>query len=182
MQTQQSRHLTQVKEKQPLKNETLLIMGGARCLWDDWMATTVENYDIMAVNFSALFLRTHVDHIFSMHSNILKVLKEFLHKQKPQPITHSNQAYDGVDRVWPYVLHNGSSGCYAATVGVALGYEQVILCGCPADNTGNFYDPTWHDDFFKKKRPVWELANDKYFEGKVFSMSGWTNELLGGPE
>lgn len=170
-------------------NSTLLIVGGAKCVWDDWMNITVENYDIMAINYTALFLGVPIHHIFSMHANILGPLRRFFYqdmgmgkKQPLMPVTHSCDSYDGVDEVWKFNLNGGSSGCYAAAVGVALGYDKIILCGCPADNTGNFYDPPWQDGFFKKCRPVWEFANEKYYEGKVFSMSGWTRKLLGGPE
>ncbi len=150
----------------------LLVVGAARRVWYD-LHDAPSNSDIMAINWTAMIFKT-VKHIASQHVEILKPLKELT-----GATTHSN--HEGADHIWDFNLNGGSSGCFGAAVGVALGYDKVILCGCPADNTGNFYDPPWLPGNFSHKRKVWKYAKENYFHGKVFSMSGWTRELLGGP-
>lgn len=70
---------------------------------------------------------------------------------------------------------SGSSALLGAQAAITiLGYEKVILCGCPLEGRngkGNAYDT------FRKG---WE-ANTKNVLGKVKSMSGWTAQLLGMP-
>lgn len=69
----------------------------------------------------------------------------------------------------------GSSALLGAQAAMTvLGYERIILCGCPLEGRngkGNSYES------FRKG---WETNRDKVL-GKVTSMSGWTAQLLGMP-
>ena len=81
-----------------------------------------------------------------------------------------------------------------------LGYDRVILCGCPLDASGYFEGESkkgraiGHDcrrvgDPSQNLHRTIENYRDKFaklakgeFKGKVFSMSGLTRKLLGEPE
>jgi hypothetical protein len=69
----------------------------------------------------------------------------------------------------------GSSALLGAQAALTvLGYERIILCGCPLtgmNGKGNNYETF---------RRGWETNRGKVI-GKVTSMSGWTAELLGKP-
>lgn len=75
----------------------------------------------------------------------------------------------------------GSSGLFAVKVAIAdLGYERAILCGIPMTiDQAHLTDPAlWNDapSFYAG----WRQALP-HIKGKVFSMSGWTKNLLGSP-
>lgn len=189
----------------------LLVVGGARCVWDDLAAFRELRIpaDVMGVNWTALFYPGVLHHMVSMHGPGLIYFAAFrrqfrgicvkghkgLHsgiqmftKEPEAFICHGPSAGTGIDRVWSpanafaTTMHGGSSGCYAAAIGLALEYDRVILAGCPADDTGNFYDPPWINDNFTGKRKVWEKADALVFKGRVKSMSGWTRKRFGAPE
>jgi len=87
----------------------------------------------------------------------------------------------------------GTSGLGACRVGLMLGYDDITLCGIPIDNSGHFFDPSWEKTNFQREiatkggrirgdgRRFWVNAKEKYFDGKVKSMSGYTKLLLGAP-
>ena len=94
--------------------------------------------------------------------------------------------------VWPWPGHGTSSlnGCYT---GLALGYDEIVLCGAPLDDSGHYFDPpTWHTNFVREIPDVdrggviqpryWSEAKARIFDGKVKSMSGRTRDLLGAPD
>lgn len=83
----------------------------------------------------------------------------------------------GVDIVEPYSPPIGRSGSSAMTgtlAAIRIGYENIVLCGCPL--TGNAPEGNPYEAF----RLGWEDRQDEVF-GKVKSMSGWTRGFLGGP-
>ena len=94
----------------------------------------------------------------------------------------STRAAPGVDFVYderPY--RNGTSGLYA--VGWILRSRPtalVYLAGVPIDDTPHFYDDKGLGDSLSSYQHFWQEALPR-LRGKVFSMSGWTRELLGDP-
>lgn len=86
----------------------------------------------------------------------------------------------------------------AARMLMQEGFEPVILCGCPMDSSGYFPgeedknyirhncarvgDPAqrMHSSIEKYRDKMAMLAKDE-FAGRVFSMSGYTREVLGAP-
>ena len=77
---------------------------------------------------------------------------------------------------------NMSSVFGAIYVGLAVGFERIILCGCPLDNTGHYYDPPGMETRFEE----WTLdylhtVGREAFRGRVLSMSGNTAKILGSP-
>jgi hypothetical protein len=81
---------------------------------------------------------------------------------------------------YPGMDSSASSGGYAAKIALEDGFDRVVLAGVPMD-TGNHFTrgKPWlqRDSFtkgFQKSIP--------HFAGRVRSVSGWTQELLGAPD
>lgn len=170
---------------------SLIILGGARCVWDDYNDAPSKGNDIMAVGHVGLFCPEPIKYIASMHREVLPSLQELRwhicrirwHRAE-RPETHgwSGVEFFGVDKSWydndfPVSPRGGSSGMFAALIGLYLGYDEIVLCGCPADETGNFYDVDCVNDDFRNKRKVWTGVPRK----KIRSMSGWTRDHFGAP-
>ena len=78
-------------------------------------------------------------------------------------------------------LPRGSSSYFAVVIGLALGYERIILAGVPLDAMGHFFCPQDPVDYWDYFGPAWEKAAKTIFQGRVKSLSGRTRELLGEP-
>lgn len=83
---------------------------------------------------------------------------------------------------------NGTSALPASHIGLLIGYDEVVLCGCPLDDSGHFFDPPWITSRFTREVPTiqhkgedvlayWVEAS-RVWKGRVTSMSGRTKELL----
>lgn len=69
----------------------------------------------------------------------------------------------------PYKSPTGSSALCGALAGIQMGYERIILCGCPlTDAKYIVFQAGW-------------TAKKAELNDRVRSMSGWTRELLGAP-
>lgn len=127
---------------------TLILAGGGRCVWDDLEKVTEHNADIMCVNDVGLRFPGHIEHWYSNHTDQLEHLiplrsMGFSGRTWGPKYTHS--VVDAPNRVkadviWPLQMR-GNSGLTAILVGLALGYEKVIVCGVPLDDGGHFHDP-----------------------------------------
>lgn len=178
--------------------KNLLIVGSARCVWDDLArvgASAKGYYEVMAINDIIMHLNLPIRHAVS---NDNKWLPKWIAARRPyyreqmdckQPImTHSNKPGPGIDHAWP-LPGTGTSGLTAVQVGVALGYDSIILAGIPMDGTDHYYDPLkGHPLFYDSHNygtdnqlKYWKRAKTDYFEGKVKSLSGNTKDLLGAP-
>jgi hypothetical protein len=78
-----------------------------------------------------------------------------------------------------------SAGQLAVAVGVALGYDQVVMAGVPCDAAGHFY-PTSEAHIYKDyaggfHTSTWMKLKSDFFEGKVRSLSGFTRDWFGEP-
>lgn len=148
----------------------------------------------MAVGVSGLFYRKPLKYLASMHPEFLPVWKEQRRLQAPyHHIQETIQTHGfrqpmrgyGGDVMWENEfginLNGAGSGCFAAAVGIKLGYRSIVLCGVPMDGTGNFYDCHTVNDDFSGKQKRFQAVNEKLFNGMVTSMSGWTREYLGSP-
>lgn len=127
---------------------TLLLAGGARCVWDDLAKVPDDGADIMCVNDVGLRFPGHIEHWYSNHTDQLAPLVSLRNmgasgRTWGPKYTHSvvnapNSA--GADIVWPLQMR-GNSGLTAILVALALGYDRIIVCGIPLDDTGHFLDP-----------------------------------------
>lgn len=88
---------------------------------------------------------------------------------------------DWIPHWWKWHEENsGSSGLFAVGVAFSLGCEKVLLAGVPMDKQRhwNGTEPWADRDRFAA---AWSAVKLR-LEGKVRSLSGWTRELLGGPD
>lgn len=170
----------------------LLIAGSGRCVWDD----AREYFDgcfpgaVMCVNDIGMHWPTPFDH---WYSNDWRMLQHWFHARRPR----YRMEFDNAIRlhtcseligatVWPWPGH-GSSSLNAVYTGLALGYEPIVLAGVPLDDSGHYFDPPYQTSAESKTnfhregtlKPWRQFA--PYVKGQVFSMSGNSREILGGP-
>ena len=146
----------------------------------------------MCVNdIAGQFRAEPIHHAVSLHKRILPAVKLLrVEKSMLEKITtHSCLHHDGVDVVWN--LHNsgGTSGLFAVKIALLLGYEKIIVCGVPMDNSGHYFDPDdvnvnqaakFGDD--KATIAPWsDIAKREVPKQRVRSMSGRTATILGKP-
>ena len=172
-----------------------MICAGAACIWDDLALLGVRSDQsdthIMAVNDIVMHLPMRVRHMFS---NDHRLIPHWLGARRPQyvreygAVEHTHSCGVGGKYTWPWPGHGTSSlgACYSA---VAMGYSPIILCGCPLDNSPNYFSPSWEIRNFEREVAdtvngqisYWSNAARKCFRGRVKSMSGRTRDLLGAP-
>lgn len=156
------------------------MLGCARCVWDDLreaLASGWEGADVMAVNDVISYCPGRVDHAYSEHVDLLAAWA-YRSKWTPDLHTATIDPPDGV-RHWPWPRH-GTSVLGACYTGLALGYDELMLCGVPLDGTGHFYDPYWvSTPHFAGEERYWRNAAERVFNGRVRSMSGRTKAILG---
>ena len=178
-----------VKENGPYR---LLILGTARCLWEDRQKFYDEilrdkTHHVMCINDSSIHTMGHpINHIVSLHAEFVGAFRKIMAGSRNlggHPQTHCDRAAAGVDIVWNFYNVGGTSALFGAKIGIAMGYKKIILCGCPLDGTGHY----WEDPRTKGILDcdaigmVWRDAARDYLHGYVKSMSGRTRDYLGEP-
>lgn len=172
----------------------LIVVASAACVWKDLEAAGMaKNHDahihVMAVNDMLMHYPGKVTHAYS---NDHRWLPKWIAARREQLI----RAYGGIDYVhtchhgakysWPWPGH-GTSSLNAVYTGLALGYDEIWICGAPMDNGPHYFDAPWAEtNFGNLKRedgslPYWTNAARSIFEGRVKSFSGRTREVLGAP-
>lgn len=172
----------------------LLILGGGRCVWDDWKAATIAvknrprvfNGDVMAVNDIGQYLHGMLHHWFTLHPEYMPGWLTFrmghLYGEGTRPTTHSHKGAPEIDRIWPGAVVGGTSGLAAPLVGLMIGYAPILLAGMPMDASGHFFDPPGEADHGLTEwhvQEAWRAAQRDFFGGRVKSFSGNTREWLG---
>jgi hypothetical protein len=85
------------------------------------------------------------------------------------------------------LLGSGSSGLFAVEIALRLGYERLVLCGIPLTGRTTIQE-NGEEERLRKGQPFIASFRDAWVRDfellspHVRSMSGWTRELLGGPE
>jgi hypothetical protein len=172
----------------------LIIMGSAPCLEEDlenikseieYLRLLEEIFDFMAIGLDcADRYLGRIEHCATYHP------VDFAGFRKRRSIaggnldyvTHSHEMLEGshvmngeqAQRIWPYQKPSGSSAMLGVEVGIGLGYEKIIVAGCPLvgkNQKGSRYNE-FQDGWTKR----FETIKDK-----VRAMSGFPRELLGGP-
>ena len=158
-----------------------LVLGSGACLWDDLRALGSWGDIVLAVNEAAVAYPHRLDCFVTLHP-------EKLPKWTEERITRGGNAdfetWTGMHKQ-DLAQHaiggwtNGSSGMLAVGVALEKGATRVVLCGVPMNPEPHFWDPKpWPACATHRKPWTDRLAK---MQGRVFSMSGWTRELLGGP-
>ena len=172
-----------------------IIAGSANCLFDDLRRARLlygESVPVVAINGAAREVRAFI--LASQHpERMLAPGFEWARHQKrkfgPGFTIHApgepQTDIAHVDYWWP-VKRAGGSAWFGRKVAGLIGFSPVVLCGCPIisgpyvgnHNIGGFMH---RDDVVAELRKGIE-ADVEWHEG-VFSMSGFTRDLLGeGPE
>lgn len=81
----------------------------------------------------------------------------------------------------PIESWGGSSGLLCVAVAFELNVERIVLAGVPLMKTAKHYDNDRNWDEARAYQWAWERRRPQML-GRVKSMSGWTRDLLGGPE
>ena len=176
--------------------QRLVIVAGGRCVWEDLALLGVHGdanggWHVMCVNDVVMHYPGLVTH---MYTNDHRMMQHWLQARRPLltrkygPVKYTHSCRVGGKYSWPWPGH-GTSGLNAVYTGLGLGYDQIVLCGMPLDNSGHYFEPPWVVSNFESEVGVredgtmmyWHNANQKLFGGKVKSMSGRTRELLGAP-
>ena len=161
----------------------LLIIGPAKCVWDD-LEGLDDSFggDRMVLNAMGFhYPKRKVEHWASLHpKHFALVAQAWKFKSK----FHAQKHVGVPMTVWDVRVKGGTTGLFAAQVGIMLGYDKIVLAGVPMTNTGHFYDPPdtiigAHD--CRQNRILWAQAKQEVFDDKVRSVSGNTKAWLGAP-
>jgi hypothetical protein len=173
------------------------VIGGAKDIWDDLHEARARygDHDVIAVNDIGMEYRGNLAAWVSLHGE--KLVHWMRHRANaglpPAKKTYTGlsagdwkNVREGVDEcvrvLWPEQEHCGSSGLFAVRIALEyLNYDTVILCGIPMTSTGQHYFRSKDWGVASVYWPHWEAVYESRLKGKVFSMSGWTRNLLGEP-
>ena len=188
---------------------TLLVLGSAPCVREDLSDARYArpNSAIMAVNEAVKITRPNF--IASLHCEKMAIFDAMARQMWGNKIwsTHSGNVtargterndYKTVEYWWLTMKHCGGTSAWAAAmIGAAMGFEEIVLCGCPMNggdgyfNAGDTARSTPSDPRFGEKLPHSSLiksAQDHIQKHKgtpeaalVSSMSGFTRDALGTP-
>lgn len=163
-----------------------VVLGIAPCLEED-LAALLQMSPFADMEFFAVGLDCsdrvffHIQHACSYHPNEFEDFK--LRRKKIggnlDYVAHSHK--QPADKLWPLVApapRSGSSSFLAVQVALGLGFQKIVLCGCPMQ--GANYDPKKkmrYDTF----QAGWVEFGPVMFGNRVRSMNGWTQEFLGAP-
>lgn len=110
--------------------------------------------------------------------------------------------YPSVTDWWGADVSSGATSAgKAIRIGLKLGYSPIVLCGCPMNGGGYFnesetarfdlpkfgkcrrvgFDKEQSHRTIVRYRETFKKLAETEWKGKVFSMSGYTRELLGAP-
>lgn len=189
---------------------TLMVVGGSRdALTELREARSMRQVSMIAVvGHAAGFVKA--DFVVSDHYEIheeLRLLQDKFgkdHYTTHCTLTSHHSGYPSVDYWWNWRRAEASSVQTAIRIGLAVGFTEVILCGCPLEH-GTIQHPLQRE----KDGYEWPPARDvirfghsrgentseeilasfkRYFvkfapfwRGRVFSMSGFTQNILGSP-
>jgi hypothetical protein len=126
------------------------------------------------------------------------VTKIRLHANWASPKRHPRASFPSVTDWWGADMSSGATSAgKAALIGLKMGFDPIILCGCPLDGSGYSFDEAVvsqdkscqrvGDPKVQDRRTI-RAYKERYvslaqstFKGKVFSMSGFTRMHSGAP-
>lgn len=191
----------------------LFVVGSAPCALDDLNAAKAlySDFEIMLVN-GACTLVQDAQHMLAGHTSKAPEFVQARQKAFPgAPIrVHANWAFARkklpqlrahfpmVTDWWDGGYSSGATSAgKAGLIGLAMGFDPIVLCGCPMDGSGyhadegkvtvesgmqRVGDPKMQDrSTIRRYRDQMASLAMSTFKGKVFSMSGFTRQHLGHP-
>lgn len=181
-----------------INHPVALVTGDGRSLLDDLDRVKGLGlaYDVAAIGRSVKLFDAPA-HWFNADGETAMAWAKQI-KAERGSLTHTLGEVDGFDCDWDIeqpdynyeaITHqkgrmHGSSALFATLACLAMGYEQIILAGCPMDSNGHWY---FEPDSPDTLGPLWlgvdyaawlDFAQEPD-AAKVRSMSGYTARILG---
>ena len=162
--------------------KSILILGGAKCVWNDIKSLGEWNHDVAAANDIGAKWPTELAFWVSLHPRKLKKLEDIRAKAGfPAGYVKYGNKYGRPMVDWVDVDWGGSSGLFAVKIALTLKYDRIILAGIPMEAAeGHFFNKKEEWAQCNQYRKGWE-RHLKELKPYVRSCSGWTQRLLGGP-
>lgn len=193
----------------PRFSGTLLVLGSALRMADDLRhaRSLRPGAHILGIN-EAGGGEEDMEHLLAGHTEKAQLFYDYRRKKfphSPPVLVHAKtwadeKPYDPcITHLWRNVACGATSAWVAVRIGKAMGYDEIILCGCPIDDSGYYNEPeTGRFKHACKRLGYGETRgeNGMYHnyrasfqrhalrEGKgqnVYSMSGFSMSLLGLP-
>jgi len=172
----------------------ILIIGDGSCLEEDLRIylSWQPKHEVMAVGRAYQKYAGEVRHWANVDANEAKWWAEHLPwiNGQASPIRHTLGEYDWFDVAWDVVdgklwdpaevLWHGSSSLFAVYACLAMGYESIVLAGCPMDALGHWYDRTAGPRWTGESYQAWLQFAATPEARKVTSISGYTRQILRG--
>jgi len=168
----------------------LAICASGRTIWSDLQKLGLKDayhqrFDIMAVNDMGMHLPYSLKHWYSNDALLIQWraarrpnFNEYYTKNENIKLHSCFEVPRAVKWGWS---GGGTSTLNAVMTGLALGYDQIYICGAPLDDEGHYFDPPWVKSNFSRSGGFREWQSRRpYFEGRVVSMSGNTKKILEG--
>lgn len=171
------------------QKKILIITGAAPCVMDDVNALFSGGLHMPDCSFMLIGLDAvdkyfmNADYFATYHPSEIEMARErragaggntdymiISHQQHREKSTDR----DLVNMIIPCEPPSGSSALLGVLAGIKLGYQKIIVCGCPLIGVN---DKQYDYANFQKG---W-TAKFEEIKHKTRSMSGWTRELLGEP-
>jgi hypothetical protein len=188
-------------------DSTLLVVGSAPCLFEDVARARglYPDAEVMLINEAAGAIED-ADHVLAGHTEKAEMFVAYRRQKFPNcrpfrvhAVVHSSTSPKDAPSVtdwWPQHVSTGASSAgKAARIGLEMGFTRIVLCGCPMNGGGyfngdetNLFDHRCtrigtqpdHRSSGNYRRRMQKLAESE-FKGRVFSMSGFTKQVLGSP-
>ena len=185
------------------KGKKVAILGDAACVWDDVErlglrfdqrrgAVATDQWDLMTINKMVELTPGNIEHAYSNEASLLLkfvAARRCEYQGEFYGPRHTHSSTRGASWHWPWGGF-GTSALGACIVAVGLGYDRIVLCGIPLDESPHNGEPPWRRTGFRTEAAdsvgaginrYWQRARDLAFEGKIKSMSGRTRDWLGEP-
>lgn len=181
---------------------TLLIIGAAPCVFADLKLARAKRPDAHVMTINEAAGAVVGEHLLAGHVEKADLFLAYRRKHFPDaaaPYVHGSarnlaMVPKCVTHLWRGVATGGTSAWKAVLVARGMGYEELVLCGCPLDASG-YFNPldtarfrhscdrigygegrmyqNYRDSFTRRAKEA------KTAGWAVYSMSGLSRELLG---
>jgi hypothetical protein len=169
---------------------TAIILGGARCLWEDLKAAeSLFTPDIfIATNHAGVNFERPFDFWVSFHPEKfpewIERRRKWGHPLPPMLVTaRHRQSLAAVKRDFGIPMKfidswGGSSGLLSVTLALGLGCRKIVLAGVPLDKYEAHFDAPQPWSEASKYRSAW-MGHIDEMKNRVRGWSGWTAQQLG---
>ncbi len=171
------------------RNDVALVTGDGRTLPDDlerFLGRGVP-HDVISIGRSINFYPGTILHWANVDGNESKWWAENLplKNRGVLPIRHSLGDFDWYDVDWDdgkdkQAAWYGSSALFAVLAALEMGYQRIVMAGCPMDGEGHWFygpeikGPEWRPEDYQ----VWIDFARTDGAKRVKSLSGFTKEIL----